>query len=58
MNVLPNDYFFRVSSGDGAVWITTGSDGHVLRVDPASTTVTAGLLCDERASLWSGLGRG
>ena len=40
-NVLPNDYFFRVSSGHGGLWITTGSDGHVFRVDPASKTVTA-----------------
>ena len=41
VNVLPNDYLFRVAAGHGALWITTGSDGRVLRVDPASNTVTA-----------------
>jgi hypothetical protein len=40
LNVLPNDYLFRVAAGHGALWITTGSDGHVLRVDPASNSVT------------------
>jgi Tol biopolymer transport system component len=43
VNVLPNDYFFRVSSGYGALWITTGSDGRVLRVDPQSQELTAAI---------------
>lgn len=41
VNVLPNDYLFRVATGHGAIWITTGSDGHVLRVDPVTRSVTA-----------------
>jgi len=41
VNVLPNDYLFRVSSGQGAVWVTTGSDGRVLRIDPESRTLKA-----------------
>ncbi len=41
VNVLSHDYLFRVVAGHGALWITTGSDGHVLRVDPASMQVTA-----------------
>jgi hypothetical protein len=40
-NVLPHDYLFRIVAGHRALWITTGSDGHVLRVDPASNSVTA-----------------
>ena len=53
VNVLPNDYLFRVAYGNGAVWIATGSDGHVLRVDPASKTVTAEI--DVRAGPVTGL---
>ena len=41
VNVLRNDYFFRVSSGQGALWISTGSDGRVLRIDPQSRTLSA-----------------
>jgi hypothetical protein len=41
VNALSHDYLFRVAAGHGAVWITTGGDGHVLRVDPASAKVTA-----------------
>jgi len=43
MNVLAEDYLFRVSSGHGALWITTGSDGRVLRIDPPSQTLTAAI---------------
>lgn len=43
VNVLPEDYLFRVSSGHGALWITTGSDGRVLRIDPRSQTLTAAI---------------
>jgi streptogramin lyase len=43
VNVLPEDYLFRVSSGHGALWITTGSDGRVLRIDPPSQTLTAAI---------------
>jgi streptogramin lyase len=41
VDVLPREYLFRVVVGHGAVWISTGSDGHVLRVDPTSKSVTA-----------------
>jgi streptogramin lyase len=43
VNVLPEDSLFRVSYGHGALWITTGSDGRVLRIDPRSQTLTAAI---------------
>ncbi len=41
VNVFPQDYFFKVALDHEAVWISTGSDGRVLRVDPHSNAVTA-----------------
>jgi streptogramin lyase len=41
VNVLPVDYLFRVVSGHSAIWISTGSDGRVLRVDPETNEVVA-----------------
>jgi hypothetical protein len=39
--VLANDYVFKLTSGHGSIWISTGQDGRVLRVDPGSNAVTA-----------------
>jgi hypothetical protein len=39
--VLANDYLFKLTSGHGSIWISTGQDGRVLRVDPGSNAVTA-----------------
>jgi streptogramin lyase len=41
MNVLSNDYLFRALPGHGALWISTGSFGRVLRMDPQTNQVTA-----------------
>jgi hypothetical protein len=40
---IPGDYFFRVSVGPDAVWVSTGGDGHVVQVDPSSNAVTASI---------------
>lgn len=41
VNVLPEENLFRVAPGAGSIWMTTGEDGHVVRFDPATDTVTA-----------------
>lgn len=41
IHALTNDYLFRVEAGHGAIWITTGGDGRVLRIDPSTLLVTA-----------------
>lgn len=41
VNVLPNDYLFRSVPGHGALWISTGSFGRVLRIDPETSGVKA-----------------
>jgi streptogramin lyase len=33
---VPGDYFFRVPVGPDAVWVSTGGDGRVVRIDPSS----------------------
>jgi DNA-binding beta-propeller fold protein YncE len=43
---VPGDYFFRLSVGRDAVWVSTGSDGHVVRIDPSSNAVTASIPTD------------
>jgi streptogramin lyase len=40
-NVLPRDDLFGAEPGHGALWISTGSGGRVLRIDPATSSVTA-----------------
>jgi DNA-binding beta-propeller fold protein YncE len=40
---VPGDYFFRVSVGPDAVWVSTGGDGRVVRIDPSSNAVTASI---------------
>jgi len=40
-NVLPRDDLFRAEPGHAALWISTGSGGRVLRIDPATSSVTA-----------------
>ncbi len=41
VNVLPHDYLFKVVPGHGTLWISTGSYGRVLRIDPPMGSVTA-----------------
>jgi DNA-binding beta-propeller fold protein YncE len=40
---IPGDYFFRVSVGPDAVWVSTGDDGRVVRIDSSSNVVTASI---------------
>jgi ligand-binding sensor domain-containing protein len=46
VNVLPQDYLFRVVAGHGALWISTGADQRVIRLDPRSKVVTAEIVLD------------
>jgi sugar lactone lactonase YvrE len=45
-NVLPRDYLFRVVPGHGALWISTGADQRVIRINPRSNDVTAEIVLD------------
>jgi len=40
-NVLPRDDLFRAEPGHGVLWVSTGSGGQVLRIDPTTSSVTA-----------------
>ena len=41
VNVLPEEYLFRVAISSGSVWMTTGENGHVVRFDPDTKAVAA-----------------
>jgi hypothetical protein len=41
VNMLPRDDLFKAGAGHGSLWISTGSFGRVLRIDPETSGVKA-----------------